>query len=355
MQATSGSTLVQRHVVMHNGVQVNVPIMGDSTAPSSSTPLLPQTRQVEAAPNLPVRRIVIPGTPGTDITEVGSLFNKVPEQVAVENAGMMNALKWAHPILGLVYIAAAIVLFIIILTAPSRLKINSYWSPESFNTITSSWVVSLVSTGLIYVHWVFIVLLGALGVYHLAHFPKPIRNLYETMVFVWYYNAIRWVAHAVAGGLAVGFLSMVVGVSDIVVVTNIILAFAAACIFMLVMEQINPPPVYGDDGKISQDKGVNWIPYLAGAVMLILVVGQYMAYFFYTVNQAVHKNTHVPWYSWFVALDVCLVLAVIGVVNGLAYFVSWNMLKYKYIEIIHIVAEIFIALGMCIAIIGASA
>jgi hypothetical protein len=300
------------------------------------------------------------------------LAREIPEALAKNG----RFLGWLRLLLGLLYGAAGIAfLFVVIFVTDG--KFSLFWDPIRYSSLASQWQTALERAGVIHIDWGVVAIFFVCALYHPLHFIPFIRDVYIRLVFFYQVNVIRWVFHGIVGGLLMGFFSVVMGVSSVIVfiLLLVILIGAAACI--LFSEMINRPDITWlakdeqiEDATVAKfrmttgevaaarkngyyvTKGsVTPWPILAAIVLALTFMGITSAYFW---NAVADEANRVPWYVWITYAISMVTLVVIGVYNTLCLVLNYAIFRnYFWNDIIHNVVEVmFIFGGGCLLLIG---
>lgn len=315
--------------------------------------------------NLPIRRISL--ADGIDMR--GLMTQEVEEEVAQWG----TFLGWMRLIFGVLYGAAAIgLLFTVIFKTHGEFPL--YEDPLRYSHLDKKWEVALEKVGNVHVDWALVALLSLFSAYHFVHFLPFVRDIYLRLVFYYQMNVIRWMFHGLVGGLMLGFCSIVMGVSNIIVFVLLTLAVVAAAAGALFSEMINMPALYNvgpndTAGSLANDHGLSaseaakairkehfikretvtpW-PILFAAIAAVAFVGVTSYYFWVAVAD---QTDQVPWFAWSTYFISMFTLFVIVVLNGLALLINWSVFRqYIYIDIAHNILELLFALVQVLLII----
>lgn len=274
-----------------------------------------------------------------------ALAGPVAEE-AMHYSGVLTWLRLA--IAALFFVLAVAFSFVTPFEIKNDGKYPLYWDPITFNKLDNKWETALEGAGSIFVSWMLVAMLYAFAAYHALHFVPFIANIYNRFVFGMRMNPIRWLFHGAAGGLILGAFGLIMGVSNVIVFVFLVLTVLVGAACILFMELINRPTVSADyDATIDNDyitiegtpmavrySEINPWPYVIAVIALAAYVGITWSYFWHAVANSSHN---VPWFAWAVAIVVPIIFALMAIVNGLRYLVSWTLFKYFYIDVAHVV------------------
>lgn len=319
----------------------------------------------ELGVNLPVRQITL--------AEGVNFQALMTSNIAYETKKYGRMLGWFRLGMGSLYTLAAIgLLFVVIFVSNGKMPL--YKDPLAYSSLDKKWEVALDKVGDVHVDWALLALMTLFAPYHFMHFLGFVRDAYLRQIFYYQTNIIRWVFHGLVGGLLVGFFSIVMGVSSVIVfvlLTGLIMAAAAG---MLFSELINLPTIYRKtesdtlesvqkehgltpcEARVFMERGyfikrvavMPWV-FLFAVIVAAGFVGVVSFYFWSAVADTSSK---VPWYAWTTYFITVVSLALMVIVNGAALLLDFAFLKnFLYIDLIHNVIELFLILANVILII----
>lgn len=288
--------------------------------------------------------------------------------VAEEANKWANLLTWGRAAFALLFLAAAVTFsFVAGFSIKHEGKYSLWYDPISFNKLDNKWEASLENAGSIWVSWMLVAMLYIFAIYQGAHFVPFVARVYARFVFGMRMNPIRWIFHGLAGGIILGGLGLIMGVSNVIVFVFLVLTALTGAASILFMELINRPTLTEDyDETIDNDfltiggkrfavrySAINPYPYLLAVLALLTYVAITWTYFWHSVS---FSSGNVPWFAWAVAILVPIIFVIMAAVNGIRYLVNWTIFRYFYVDILHVVvvdggmlvASILVLIGMAV-------